>query len=112
MILEYIDAAMERAEYEVLEEDGSWYAHVPELQGVWANADTLEACRDELRSVVDEWVAQGLVHRDTFPELGHARIEVARMLRPMTEGELDQWLDDKVEREEAERDEAVTSHAA
>jgi predicted RNase H-like HicB family nuclease len=30
------------------------------IQGVWANADTLEACREELREVLEEWIILGL----------------------------------------------------
>ncbi|MFH1113449.1 MAG: hypothetical protein V1792_05970 [Pseudomonadota bacterium] len=29
---------------------------MPECNGVYANADTLEDCRDELREVLEEWV--------------------------------------------------------
>ena len=50
----YFEAAMRRARYEVIEDDGSYYGNIPGLQGVWANADTLEACRTELREVVED----------------------------------------------------------
>jgi len=60
MLTEYIRAAMHRAKYEILEEDGTCIGTIPECQGVWASADTLEACRDELQEVLEEWVALGL----------------------------------------------------
>ncbi|MUL39446.1 type II toxin-antitoxin system HicB family antitoxin [Gloeocapsopsis dulcis] len=60
MLTEYIQAAMHRAEYEFLEDDDTFVGKIPECQGVWANADTLEACRDELQEVLEEWVALGL----------------------------------------------------
>ena len=47
---------MHRAKYEILPDDGSFYGHIPECQGVWANAETLEACRDELEEVLEEWI--------------------------------------------------------
>lgn len=63
MIGDYIAAALGKATYEQLE-DGTVYAEVPGLQGVWANADTEEATRAELAEVVEEWVllrvSQGL----------------------------------------------------
>ena len=30
------------------------------FQGVWANADSLEACRDDLQSVLEDWLILGL----------------------------------------------------
>ena len=56
MLTSYIRAAMHRAKYEILEEDGTFYGEIPGFQGVWANADTLEACRDELEEVLEEWM--------------------------------------------------------
>ena len=50
MLTKYIDAAMRRATYEILPDDRSFYGEIPGLQGVYANEDTLEKCRDELQS--------------------------------------------------------------
>jgi len=48
MLTEYVRAAMRRARYEILEDDGSFYGEIPGFDGVWATADTLEGCREEL----------------------------------------------------------------
>ena len=56
MILEYVEAALRHAKYEILQDDGSYYGEIPECNGVFANAKSLEACREELRSVLDEWI--------------------------------------------------------
>ncbi len=56
MLATYIRAAMHKATYEVLPDDGTFYGHIPEIKGVWANAATLEACRDELEEVLEEWI--------------------------------------------------------
>ena len=56
MLLEYIDAALRHARYEILKDDGTYYGEIPECNGVYANAATLEACREELREVLEEWV--------------------------------------------------------
>jgi predicted RNase H-like HicB family nuclease len=56
MLLEYIQAALRHAKYEILPDDGSYYGDIPECNGVYANAGTLEACREELREVLEEWV--------------------------------------------------------
>ena len=39
-----------------LNHDGSFYGEIPDFQGVYANARTLESCREELQEVLEEWV--------------------------------------------------------
>lgn len=56
MLTKYIRVVMERARYEILEDDGSFYGDIPGFNGVYANAGTLEACRDELCEVLEEWI--------------------------------------------------------
>ncbi len=56
MLLEYVQAALRHAKYEILADDGSYYGEIPECNGVYANARTLEECREELREVLEEWV--------------------------------------------------------
>lgn len=60
MLRAYLDAAMARAEFESLADDGSVFGHIPGLDGVWANAPTVEECRDELESALEDWVIAGL----------------------------------------------------
>jgi len=52
MLTEYLQAAMRRAKYELLPDDGSFYGEIPDFQGVYANARTLESCREELQEVL------------------------------------------------------------
>jgi len=63
MITKYLSEAMRRAKYKILE-DGSYYGWIEELPGVWATAGSLEECREELQSVVEDWLFLGL-------KLGH-----------------------------------------
>ena len=56
MLLEYIQAALHHAKYEILPDDGTYYGEISDCNGVYANADNLERCREELREVVEEWV--------------------------------------------------------
>jgi predicted RNase H-like HicB family nuclease len=69
MLTAYIKAAMKRAKYEILKDDGTFYGEIPALKGVWANAKTLEACRDELEEVVEGWILLGLRFNDPLPIL-------------------------------------------
>lgn len=59
MLTSYIRAAMRLAKYEILE-DHTYYGEIPGFQGVWANAETLEACREELQSALEDWLILGL----------------------------------------------------
>jgi len=56
MLTSYIRAAMHQARYEILTDDGTFYGEIPGFEGVYANTDTLEACRDELEEVLEEWI--------------------------------------------------------
>lgn len=56
MLTNYIRAAMRQARYEILPEDKSFYGEIPGFEGVYANASTLEACREELEEVLEEWI--------------------------------------------------------
>lgn len=51
----YIQNAMRLAKYEILE-DGQYYGEIPGFQGVWASSENLEACREELQSVLEDWL--------------------------------------------------------
>lgn len=68
MLTDYITAAMRNAEYKPLG-DGSFYSEIPPVQGVWANADTLEECRNELQSVLEGWIILGLQFGDPIPDV-------------------------------------------
>lgn len=70
MISDYVRAALHRAKYELLPDDEGFYGEIPGLPGVWANADGLERCREELREVLEDWIVIKLRHNDTdFPVL-------------------------------------------
>ena len=56
MLTSYISGAMHRATFEILPDDGTFYGEIPSFQGVYANAATLEACRDELEEVLEGWI--------------------------------------------------------
>jgi predicted RNase H-like HicB family nuclease len=76
MLTAYIRAAMHQAIYEILE-DGSYYGEVAVLQGVYANARTLEECREELQSVLEEWIVLGLRLGHALPPVGGIQLDVA-----------------------------------
>ncbi len=67
MLTAYINAAMRSAHYELSESGEEYIGKIPGLKGVWANADTLEGCRDELREVLEEWIILGLKMNHHIP---------------------------------------------
>jgi predicted RNase H-like HicB family nuclease len=56
MLMEYIQAALRHASYEILPDDESFYGEIPVCNGVYANATTLEECRVQLVEVLEEWI--------------------------------------------------------
>lgn len=36
--------------------DGTYFAEIPSLKGVWANAKNLKDCKKELREVLEDWL--------------------------------------------------------
>lgn len=79
MLTEYIRAAMNRAVYERLEDDESWYGEIPGLAGVWANATSRGACVTQLQEVLEEWIALGLTRGDKIPEVDGHRLAIAEV---------------------------------
>ena len=66
MLTEYVQTAMHLAHYEIME-NGRYWGEVPPLPGVWAEAATLEQCRDTLREVLEDWLLVGLRRGHTIP---------------------------------------------
>ena len=60
MLRQYIGAAMRHAHYEILSDDESYYGEIPGFDGVFANAETLEACREQLEEVLEDWILLGI----------------------------------------------------
>jgi len=56
MLMEYLEAALEAAHYEMIEDDEPFYGEVSQLAGVWATGKTLEECRRNLASAIEDWV--------------------------------------------------------
>ncbi|CAN5764424.1 type II toxin-antitoxin system HicB family antitoxin [soil metagenome] len=55
MLTNYLRAALRHARYEILD-DGTFYGEIPECNGVYANTETLEGCREQLEEVLEEWL--------------------------------------------------------
>jgi predicted RNase H-like HicB family nuclease len=78
MLTDYIRAAMRQARYKILPEDGTYFGEIPGIVGVWANADSLEACREELAEVLEEWIALSLSKDLPIPAVGGVELTIPR----------------------------------
>ncbi|MBI5387544.1 MAG: type II toxin-antitoxin system HicB family antitoxin [Verrucomicrobia bacterium] len=56
MLTEYLSAAMAKAHYELLGDGEGFSGEIPGFQGVFAQGDTLEVCRKELASTLEDWL--------------------------------------------------------
>jgi predicted RNase H-like HicB family nuclease len=78
MLTEYIRAAMHRAKYEILPDDGTFYGEIPDFQGVYANAASLEECREQLQEVLEGWIVLGLRLGHSLPVVDGYELIVAQ----------------------------------
>ena len=75
MLTKYMDTAMRKAEYKI-PDDATYFGEIPPLRGVWANADTLEECRDELQSGPAGSIKLRLDFGDSVPEIDGITLSV------------------------------------
>ena len=75
MIIEYCQKAIEKAQYKKLKDD-TWFADIPNFEGVWANGKNVEECRKELITVLEEWIVLKLRDNDSIPEVDGLRVEI------------------------------------
>ena len=75
MLTTYIQNAMNRATYEMVE-DGTFYAEIPAFSGVFANTNNLESCRMQLQEVLEDWILLGLQLGHHLPEVDGINLEM------------------------------------
>jgi predicted RNase H-like HicB family nuclease len=79
MLRDYMRAAMHRARYEILPDEGTFYGEIPGVDGVYSEGDTLEACRDELEEVLEEWIFVRISRSLPVPELDGLELRVRKV---------------------------------
>uniref|UniRef100_UPI0040567F82 type II toxin-antitoxin system HicB family antitoxin n=1 Tax=Candidatus Electrothrix sp. TaxID=2170559 RepID=UPI0040567F82 len=78
MIIQYCQKAIASAEYKRLS-DGSWFAVIPGFEGIWANGESVETCRQELLSVLEEWLLLKVRDGDPIPDVDGTTIEIRKV---------------------------------
>ncbi len=76
MLIEYINAALRKAHYLILAENEGYYGRIDGLKGIWANGETLESCREELREVLEEWIILGLKMGHQIPIIDNIDLNI------------------------------------
>jgi predicted RNase H-like HicB family nuclease len=76
MLTKYIHEAMRQAKYEILSDDGTFYGAIPGFGGVYANASTLEGCREELEEVLEEWILFRVSKNLSLPTVGGLELSI------------------------------------
>jgi predicted RNase H-like HicB family nuclease len=70
---------MQQARYEILEEDRTFYGEIPNFDGVYGNAETLEKCREELEEVLEEWLFFRISRNLDVPKAGSIELRIKKV---------------------------------
>ena len=81
MLVEYIQYALERARYEIINDEEPYYGEIPELKGVWATGKTLEECRRKLAEVIEGWIIVRLRKGLPIPSIGGYSIKEIKEIK-------------------------------
>ena len=78
MLIKYLQAALNHAHYEIIEDDEPYYGEVRGLEGVWAAGQTLEACREALAEVIEDWLLLSIAKGLPIPPIGGVSITLPK----------------------------------
>lgn len=79
MLTDYLRAAMRHAKYELLSDDASFYGEIPGFEGVYANSNALESCREQLEEVLEEWMLFRVSRNLALPTVDGLTIEIKKV---------------------------------
>jgi predicted RNase H-like HicB family nuclease len=76
MLLRYIQAALDHAHYEKIEDEEPFYGEIPGLEGLWATGKTLEECRNNLQDALQDWLIFSIAKSLSIPALDGIEIQI------------------------------------
>ena len=82
ILSDYVELALEQAEYDKLEDD-TFAGRIPACKGVVAFARTLRECESELRSTLEDWVLVGLKLGHELPILNNINLNQMPAYEPL-----------------------------
>ena len=74
MLTQYIQEALERAHYDVIDDEEPYYGEIPGLEGLWATGKTLEDCRRNLAASLEDWLLFSISKGLPIPPMGEVFI--------------------------------------
>lgn len=74
MLMKYIQAALDEARYEIIEDEEPFYGEIPSLQGVWASGKSLEECRRNLNDALEDWLLISIARHLPIPPIGQVNV--------------------------------------
>ena len=80
MLTQYLQAALDRARYDLIEDEEPFYGEILELPGVWATGMTLEACRRNLASAVEDWLLFSIAKGMPIPPVAGLSIRLPELV--------------------------------
>lgn len=81
MLVEYIEEALKKAHYDLIDNPEPYYGEIKKLTGVWATGKTLEQCRRNLAEVIEGWIIVRLRKGLSIPPLGRTRVQGATLMK-------------------------------
>jgi predicted RNase H-like HicB family nuclease len=75
MLTEYINAAMNKAMYDILD-DKSYYGEIPGFEGLYSNESSLEECRNELEETLEDWILISISKHLPLPIINGIELKV------------------------------------
>lgn len=76
MLTKYLQCALDRAHYEIIQDEEPYYGDVPGLDGVWATGKNLEECRKNLAEAIEDWLFFSIARGLSIPPLGEVTIQL------------------------------------
>ena len=72
-LADYIEAALETARFEKIEDGTRVYAEIPAFRGVWADGRTRKEAKEQLRQVLKGWIELQIERSQPLPALNGLR---------------------------------------
>jgi predicted RNase H-like HicB family nuclease len=76
MLTRYIAAALRQAHYEIMSDDGTFFGEIADCPSVYANAPSLEECREELAEVLEAWLLFRIHNNRALPTIDGLELKV------------------------------------
>lgn len=80
MLSEYLKSAMRKAHYGFLDDEEGFYGEIPGFEGVLAQAPTLEQCRENLVSTLEDWLLFRISRQLAVPVIDGLSLEIKEVV--------------------------------